>query len=386
MGNTQNEPLPARYDVLDGMRGVAALCVMFYHYTLQTTFPVFANASLAVDLFFMLSGFVIAHSYGSRLRVGMSPADYVGKRLIRLFPMFIIGLLIGEPVLYLFAQTGWANFSWEELVGGAAYNLLFLPFFNGLSIHGIGEGGSTVGELFPANPPAWSLFFELFASFLYLFLFKLGVKRLKKGVILSFFGLLLAGFLALLARHKVGIDLDVGWGEANFLGGFPRVIFGFTIGVLGHALSQDERVLRLAAAARKYLRNVYGLYLFLILVFLFPKMFRGLYPLLILVTVAPLVVFVGPHLPCEGKMARNLARFLGWLSYPVYCLHVPVGRAVSFVWGGVQGADVTIVFVSSALTLLLAIGLTLFVEQPVRVWLTRKHKAFLSREQPSEAV
>src|ERR1700684_2462821 len=85
-----------RYDALDGLRGVAAIAVMFSHFTQES---VFKNAYVAVDLFFMLSGFVIAHSYGTRLLAGMTAVEYIKRRIIRLYPMLLLSLLIGLPVL-----------------------------------------------------------------------------------------------------------------------------------------------------------------------------------------------------------------------------------------------------------------------------------------------
>lgn len=84
-----------RFDALDGLRGVAAIAVMISHFSQETLFK---NAYEAVDLFFMLSGFVIAHSYGARLLSGMTSTEYVKRRLIRLYPMLLISLLIALPV------------------------------------------------------------------------------------------------------------------------------------------------------------------------------------------------------------------------------------------------------------------------------------------------
>ena len=85
------------FEILDGLRGVAALVVLVFH-----VFEVFAGGDhkklmfnhgyLAVDFFFLLSGFVIAHAYDNRWNT-MSLADFAKRRLIRLHPMIIIGML-----------------------------------------------------------------------------------------------------------------------------------------------------------------------------------------------------------------------------------------------------------------------------------------------------
>jgi len=160
----------ARYDVLDGLRGVAAISVMLFHYT-QDSFP--RNTDMAVDLFFILSGFVIAHSYGSRLQNSMSVLDYTGRRLIRLYPMYIAGIIIGIPVLFLVTKAGLANYSPKSILGNIFLNCFFLPDFNGRTVLELNGTTHFTGELFPLNPPSWSLFFELVASLTFPFLFKL---------------------------------------------------------------------------------------------------------------------------------------------------------------------------------------------------------------------
>ena len=117
----------ARYEVLDGMRGIAALTVMIHHFTQFGPRPLFQHAPVAVDLFFMLSGFVIMHSYGSRLRSGMPAMDYIKRRVIRLYPMFLIALFAG--VLACMRQELPGYFS-NSLWSVAFLNTVFIPFLD----------------------------------------------------------------------------------------------------------------------------------------------------------------------------------------------------------------------------------------------------------------
>ena len=71
-------PRHSRYDALDGLRGIAAIAVMLLHISQGA---IFKNAYVAVDLFFMLSGFVIAHSYRARLIGGMTASEYIKRRV-----------------------------------------------------------------------------------------------------------------------------------------------------------------------------------------------------------------------------------------------------------------------------------------------------------------
>ena len=117
-----------RFSTLDGMRGIAAISVMFFHYTTSMPISIFRHAPLAVDIFFILSGFVIAHSYGNRLGRNMTALEYLLRRIIRLYPMFAIGLLAGSPILYLLYTSGLANYSTKDIINALLCNCFFIPY------------------------------------------------------------------------------------------------------------------------------------------------------------------------------------------------------------------------------------------------------------------
>src|SRR5665213_808430 len=152
---------------LDGLRGIAALAVVTRHapaffsfisiYVLpldgsKVPIPVgpFRESYLAVDFFFALSGFVLAHAYGDRLRGGMSATRFMTIRLIRLYPLYFLALLISLPLfLWGFARGGIAP---TYPMSNWLFAVLFLPSL------------ASPNALFPLNYPAWSLFFELLAN------------------------------------------------------------------------------------------------------------------------------------------------------------------------------------------------------------------------------
>lgn len=143
---------------LDGLRGTSAAIVVIFH--LQSgrslddlTFPA---GYLAVDMFFMLSGFVIAHAYEERLKSDLTFARFAGLRAIRLYPLYILGcaLLLGHAVL----QAAYAGELWRarEFVYALPYAVALVPNFPA------GPAG-----WFKLNPPAWSLFYEWVYNLLY---------------------------------------------------------------------------------------------------------------------------------------------------------------------------------------------------------------------------
>ncbi|MEI9986430.1 MAG: acyltransferase [Aliidongia sp.] len=326
-------PAVERFDTLDGLRGVAAFSVMIGHFgqVLGSYWP--AHMFLAVDVFFVMSGFVIAHSYRERLRGGMSAWTYLSRRLVRLYPLFILGLLLGAGILYYGASRGVIAYRTDDILRSVALNALYIPFLNRAQIY------IDIGQIFPADPPAWSLFLEMLASAGFLVLFDLRRKALMLVTALCYLALIGAGFYFGRVNGAAGLDISNGFDSHNFLGGVPRVGFGFTLGILLHALTRDGiGTQRAAAVLRRVPYPSFVLYAALAAMFLFPNTVRGLYPLLALATVAPAIVFIGAQLRTGPGLETDVARFLGWVSYPVYCLHVPILRLVIFARGGVHGS------------------------------------------------
>ena len=108
------------YDILDGLRGIAALTVVWFH-----IFEAFATSHLdqrinhgylAVDFFFILSGFVIGYAYDDRWKK-MTVTEFLKRRLIRLHPMVVIGAVIGGGAGALIGHS--VNGRNGAIVGGA---------------------------------------------------------------------------------------------------------------------------------------------------------------------------------------------------------------------------------------------------------------------------
>ena len=361
-----------RFDVLDGMRGIAAISVMIYHFSKHENFSILSNAGIAVDLFFILSGFVILNSYGSRIGVSISTREYIFKRAIRLYPMFLIGLLIGIPVLYVVTNAGGSTYPNRHIIGSAVYNSAFLPYIGNWGINNFGAADPSVGEIFPANPPAWSLFFEVVASFSFVALAKLKRSALFKIVVFCYAIMVLNGFLISFLSDRIGYDPAQGWGATNFIGGFPRVFFGFTLGMLLLVVAKDDTRTCFHSFSENYIRSSYLLYVLLAAIFAFPLQIKGLYPMLVLATIAPCLVFFGSKIHCTNRVELNIAKFLGWISYPLYCLHFPIGRAVFLAGGDFRTPRWVLAVVSIVITLVVSVILTKLLEEPARSYLSTK--------------
>lgn len=345
-------PTP-RYDTLDALRGLAALAVMLDHFTQYYGGPrLFPSSPLAVDLFFCLSGFVIAHAYQARIAAGLSLWGFLRLRLLRLYPAWFMGCVLGGLSLLGLVATGLTTLTPEQAVAASLLNLLNLPYI-GNHVTQI-FSGRIPADTFPLNDPGWSLFFEYFVNVLYFVL----IVRLRRWpfVIWPF-----VSMVALFISVKI-LGEAPGWGSANFMGGFARVCFGFFTGVLLYQW-QD----RLPLGPRL---PVWTLLLVLILVLNVPTFrLHTYYSFGMTLVFVPLVVLLGARatLPAGSKRQR-WARLAGALSYPLYCVHFPILFLIFLAlpqatfWHLMAGATIAV----------LAAALMVKQEKPFARWLDRQ--------------
>jgi peptidoglycan/LPS O-acetylase OafA/YrhL len=365
-----------RYETLDGLRGIAALTVMFGHFGMLLGLFTAPNGLLAVDMFFIMSGFVIAYSYGERLRRGMSPWTYLYRRVIRLYPMFIIGLLLGCAVLYYGVYSGAIAYRTVDILRGAALNAFYIPFLNTLTVY------YETGQIFPANPPAWSLFFEMVASGAFLLLCGLSRRGLLAVVVLCCVAVIAAGIHY--HHDRTWIDVHSGYYTNNFAGGLPRVGFSFSLGVLLQQLARDDIAeSRIRALIGRLPYPSFLLYAAALVIFHIPRTAHGFIPLLAVTTIIPALVFVGTQIHLGPGLELNVAKFLGWISYPIYCVHYPFVRFVTFMRDSGHGSGLLLMAAGTAGSLVLAMALTRWYEEPVRAWLSGRKDALPPLQTPS---
>ncbi len=302
-----------RYDVLDGLRGVAALLVIVYHVFECFDWSPVPHGYLAVDFFFVLSGFVIGYAYDSRWQEGLSVARFFKRRLIRLHPMVILGALIGAVCFLIQGSVRWdgtpVSIGWVMIA--MLLGMLMLPLYPGASADVRGNG-----ELFPLNGPSWSLFFEYIGNILYaLLLWRLSTRWL--AVVAAVSGICLA-HIALSDGY-----LGVGWSMADsgLWTGMVRMLFPYSVGMLMARVFKPMRV-----------KNAFwccGIVILLVgclpLTFgeLVPWM-NGLYDALCVILVFPCLVWLGASQQAVNGLTRRVSHFLGELSYPLYAVHYPL--------------------------------------------------------------
>mgnify|MGYP000796303146 FL=1 len=220
------------YVLLDGLRGVAALLVIWYHvFEGFATSPIdqkFNHGYLAVDFFFILSGFVIGYAYDDRWKTTMTQKEFFKRRLIRLHPMVVMGAVLGAITFCIQGCEQWdgTRVSISMVMLAMLLNLFLIP-----AVPGTGPEVRGNGEMYPLNGPSWSLFFEYIGNILYaLFIRRLSTKALTILVVIAGIGLASFSIFNLSGNYHLG----VGWSmiDYNLIGGFLRMLFAFSIGLL----------------------------------------------------------------------------------------------------------------------------------------------------------
>jgi peptidoglycan/LPS O-acetylase OafA/YrhL len=347
-----------RYTFLDALRGVAALCVGVLHTTqiFKLGHEPF-HASLAVDFFFCLSGFVIAFAYDKKFYSGLTPADFMMRRLIRLYPLIIFSIGLGSIVLMLNAAA-YPDFSMQKISVLIVSGIFLIP------------AGLAYGmQAYPVNNPIWSLFFEIFVKGVYAIFWR------KPSRYIGFFVLgIIAILLAVAVLSASGLD-RIGFGSfRDFVFGFFRVGYPFLAGIL---------IFRFPPRILQSLTVSWIVPSLLLLVMLLNYGYRGSvsYDLLCALLLMPLIVALGSAVATTSSMLKKLFEWLGALSYPFYLIHAPVLRICRHLTesaGWFIGHDRMAAAASLMASILCAFIVLKLYDVPVRNWLTNRLRAAAS--------
>lgn len=379
---TQNSYLESkpRYEVLDGLRGVAAMMVVAFHlfetYSGGHINQIINHGYLAVDFFFVLSGFVIGYAYDDRWD-RMSLGTFAKRRLIRLHPMLFIGSIIGGLLYYfgscdafpIISQTPWYTVLLVTLLG-----CFLIPTRGCLDIRGWAES-------YPLNGPAWTLMFEYIANLLYATV----IRRLGKialGVCVFFFAILtvlltmnidLFGFFA--ERQSLAYTVIGGWSidPAQLYVGFSRLLYPFFAGLL---LSRIGFVIKMKNG---FVNSAIIIAALLAMPFVGNEDIQwtnGIYEAVCIIALFPIIVAIGAGSREMGKRTESVCRFLGEISFPLYITHYPL-IYIQMAWAD-SNADAPAsmhAFVSISLFIVavaMAYACLKLYDLPVRAWLKRK--------------
>ncbi|RZL13442.1 MAG: acyltransferase [Hymenobacter sp.] len=357
------------YPLLDGLRGVAALIVVTFHLSepLGTGhLDILVNHGyLAVDFFFLLSGFVIGYAYDDRWPT-MTIGTFLKRRFERLQPMVVLGMTLGALGFYFTDSTIWPLIHtvppWKLLlVLLIGYTILPVPL--ALDIRGW-------QEMHPLNSVGWSLFFEYLANILY----AIGLRKLSNKA-LGVLVLLAALALAHLAITSPAGDVSGGWtlNAEQVRVGLTRTMYPFFAGLLLSRVAKPTRIKHAFVGGS----------LLLALILYMPRLggaghvwLNGLYEAVCIILIFPLLVYLGASGVVQAPAEGRVCKFLGDISYPLYLVHYPLvyfyvawisnhkGVTLSQAW-----PYAVVVLLGSVL---LAYASLKWVDEPVRHWLRQK--------------
>lgn len=318
------------YDLLDGLRGVAAITVVWFH-----IFEAFATSHLdqrinhgylAVDFFFVLSGFVIGYAYDDRWGK-MKTKDFIKRRVIRLHPMVVMGAIIGAVMFYWQGCPVWdvSKVTIGALFMATFINALLLPATPGTEIRGL-------GEMYPLNGPGWSLFFEYIGNILYaLFIHKFSTRVLAVLVFLAGCGLALFAIGGPYGDICAGFSLT----GTEFTAGSLRLLFSFSAGLLLFRIFKPVKVkgafwiCSLSIIALLSVPRLGGAeYLWM----------NGVYDTVCFAVFFPFLVYLGASGKTTDKYTTRICKFLGDISYPLYMVHYPF---IYLYYGWVKNEELT---------------------------------------------
>lgn len=372
------------YALLDGLRGVAALLVVIYHIFEGFAFAETTNGEgsglistlnhghIAVDFFFILSGFVISYAYDDRWQK-MTLGGFFKRRLIRLHPMLVMGAVIGTITFLIGGREQWDGT--VTPIGGVALALLLtalmIPALPG-SIHEVRGNG----EMFPLNGPQWSLFFEYIGNIIYALI----IRRLSTRMLAVLVALLAALHTWIFVWDLSGYDsVGIGWtiDTINFWGGLVRMLFPFTVGMLLARTFKPRKIkyafwicsaILLATFAVPYIASECTLSM------------NSLYEVVCIAFVFPIIVWLGACGTAEGSTGR-ISGLLGDLSYPLYIVHYPV-MYLFYAWlidKHFYSFEDTLLMpaIVVAVSITLAYACLKLYDEPVRKWLAHK---FMNRK------
>ncbi|RYY04252.1 MAG: acyltransferase [Gammaproteobacteria bacterium] len=356
------------YAILDGLRGVAAVMVVIFHvfetHAASRFEQIINHGYLAVDFFFVLSGFVIGYAYDDRWGK-MSLKDFFKRRLIRLHPMIIMGMAIGAVLFYFQGSEGFPlinNTPWWQMLIVMVVGMTLIPLTPSMDIRGW-------SEMHPLNGPAWSLFFEYVANILYA-LFIRRFTNLALGVLVFIAG------CATIHLAVTGTNGDVigGWSfnTEQLHIGFVRLMYPFFAGLL------LSRLIKPATINHGFI----WCSLLLITVLSIPRLgnettlwMNGIYDSAVIIVIFPIIVFIGASGKISGGIPQKICTFLGEISYPIYIIHYPL---VYTYMAWVQNTKPTFAhaFPFAILTIAAALSLAYIslkiYDIPVRRWLTNR--------------
>ncbi|MBB6269740.1 peptidoglycan/LPS O-acetylase OafA/YrhL [Pedobacter cryoconitis] len=343
------------FEILDGLRGVAALAIVLFHFMEMAysdyTKNFIAHGFLAVDFFFCLSGFVIGYAYDDRIGK-MGIMAFFKSRLIRLHPLVILGSILGL-LAFLYDPFG----GHPELYGTGKTILIFLTSIFLIPFPVITERSF---NLFGISAPSWSLFWEYIANIVY----ATALYRIGRNYLLPL--TVIAAIVLCFVSYHAGALMG-GWAGANFWEGCARISYSFLAGLL---IYRSNWIIK---------NNIgfMGLSVLLILSFLMPfTKWNWVTEPIVVLFYFPLLIALGAGATLTQGF-KKLCVFSGKISYPLYMTHYTViWMFLNYCTTHKPGnAQIALIIITGTILLVgFAYLVMVIYDIPVRKYLTERRK------------
>jgi peptidoglycan/LPS O-acetylase OafA/YrhL len=346
---------PRSFVCLDALRGVAAIAVLLFHTSTYLGKVLFPHGYLAVDFFFMLSGFVLSFAYQEKIDQGGFFWRFIKTRVIRLYPLYLLALLTGVALVVIQAHIYPQWMTPRTIAILSLCGLFFVPTPPSVPFRNF--------SAFPLNAPSWSLFGEIVANILHASL----LKRRSTRFLCVLAALL--GALAISLGHHFG-TLDFGYSRSEVYLALARVMFAYVLGMLMYRLHLTGKVtIGIPPVAS-------CLILMALLAVWNPPQYELAADLVFVMVLAPVLLVMSARSHPSPRFA-SVARLLGLSSYALYVLHVPFSAVFDHLWSKLRGPATAhdapwrgIIYV--VFTILLAILADRLYDTPVRAALARR--------------
>jgi peptidoglycan/LPS O-acetylase OafA/YrhL len=382
-----------RYEILDGLRGVAAIIVIIFHFFELYSFgnpakQIVNHGYLAVDFFYVLSGFVIGYAYDDRWD-RMSYWDFYKRRLIRLHPMVIAGSVLG--LCYYFFGEGTTcpnieNVKPHYFFINIIMNIFMIPTPNELDIRGWGETNSF-------NGPNWTLSYEYLINILYSLVLRrlhtiiIGILCLLSSLLVLNLTLNFDVFNVMQERESTKYTVIGGWSltSCELCVGFTRLFYPFFAGYLVYRLNIKIKI--------PYSFIICSLLLIFFLCFIRVggddhAIFNGIYEAFVIIVIFPLIIMIGAGDNTKNELIIKICKFIGELSYPIYITHYPIIYANAG-WTDYHMNDslfnkIMLSIGSFVIMVFNAYSLVELYDKPLRKWLSDKFIVKKLKKQENE--
>lgn len=301
---------------LESLRGVAALIVVLFHVNWLTPLydlGLIRNGYLMVDCFFILSGFVICHSYGTKIHTGADTSRFFWLRIGRLYPLHfvLIFVALGMECAKYCAEIKYGIVSvYGSFVATNGYSFVT----NLLLVHDWGF------HAWPNyNTPSWSISAEFFVNILFCLI--LLVTRTRRKLVAVSIAILAFSSAVMLTSDSPGLTAFMDYGVF-------RCLIGFFIGVLVYQLYRalPDQPASGRAPGKKFASNAFPLVFGFLLVTLLSVKSPGASDFLVLPLVAFFLLFLvrAPGGLADRGLTCKPVSWLGKVSYSIYLVHYPI--------------------------------------------------------------